>query len=369
MNVLVFASLTPPATANYLISALRDLGHDLFVCSDVDSPLANLQMRGAIDAAQLCASQGLVPDLLLFVEGGTMRIFPVGLEHIPCLTAWYGIDTHMDYVKHLRVGRLFDITFIAHKEYVERLREDGLTQAHWLPVAFAPELHPTQHLERHLDIAYVGSSSASVNPIRHALLVALRREFPLHYFGLATPAEMGKVYASAKLVFNRSVNNDVNMRFFEATGAGAVLVSNPIIGNGVDELLREGEHYFVYRDETALLVLIRKLLQDPERCRLVGEAARLHVLNHHTYIHRAGNLVGVARQAHKGARPSAVDYLPALLSMVLLGAALRSVGRALSSTSGGKVTRIMGKVSGAIVLALAAGLSLFERFLDAVRRA
>jgi len=368
MNILVFASLTPSATANYLISALRNLGHDLFVCSDVGSPLANVQMRGAIDAAQLCASQGLVPDLLLFLEGGTMRTFPVGLEHVPCLTAWYGIDTHTDYLKHLRIGRLFDITFIAHKDYVERLREDGLRQVHWLPVAFAPELHPTQPVERHLDIAYVGSISASVNPIRHALLDALRREFPLNYFGLATPAQMGKIYASAKLVFNRSVNNDVNMRFFEAAGAGAALVSNPINGNGVDELFRQGEHYFVYRDETALLVLVRELLQDPGRCRLVGEAARIHVMNNHTYIHRAAGLVGVVHQARKGASPSLVDYFPALVSVVLLGAALQSVGRALSSTSGGKVTRIMGKVSGVIVLALAATVGLLERLLYLVRR-
>jgi hypothetical protein len=83
MKILVFASLLPTATANYLISALRDLGHDLFVCSDVASPLANLQMGGAIDAAQICATHGLAPDFLLFVEAA------------PCASSPWGWSTYL----------------------------------------------------------------------------------------------------------------------------------------------------------------------------------------------------------------------------------------------------------------------------------
>jgi len=188
MKILVLASLTLPATANYLVSALREAGHELFVCSDVPSPLADLKAFGAVDLVRLCAQHGLVPDLTLFIEGGTMRLFPVGLEHMPCLTAWYGIDTHMDYAKHLRIGRLFDVTFIAQREFVELLRQDGLRQVHWLPLGFSPKLMPAPMPPKTVDIAYVGSINQSVNPQRHALLAALRREFPSNSFGLAMPA-------------------------------------------------------------------------------------------------------------------------------------------------------------------------------------
>jgi len=269
MKILVLASLTLPATANYLIGVLREASHELLVCSDVASPLVDLKVRGVVDVAQICAQHSLEPDLVLFIEGGTMRLFPVGLEHMLCPTAWYGIDTHMDYAKHVRIGRLFDATFIAQKEFVDRLRKDGLGQVYWLPLAFAPELFPAEKPELCYDLAYVGSSNASVHPVRHALLTSIQSEFPNVFMGPASPGDMVRIYAQAKVVFNKSVNNDVNMRYFEAMGAGAVLLTDPAINNGVDELFRVGEHYFEYRDEKTLLVLIRSLMQDPERCRRI----------------------------------------------------------------------------------------------------
>ena len=361
MKILVFASLLPTATANYLISALRDLGHDLFVCSDVASPLANLQMGGAINAAQICATHGLVPDFLLFVEGGTMRILPVGLEHISCITAWYGIDTHTDYAKHLRLGRLFDVTFIAQKEFVERLQRDGLRQVHWLPLAFAPALHPDQPLERRFDIAYVGSSSASIHPIRHAMLAALKRDFPSNHFGLATPTQMGQIYASAKLVFNRSVNNDVNMRFFEAAGAGAVLLPNPIIENGVEAIFDELLHYAVYRDEASLLSVARDLLADPAKCEAMGIAARQRVLEQHTYGHRATALLAEVPRSVKFNKPEPEAFFSALLALDMLGAALKAAAQALTVTSGGRYRRLVGSAAGVILYGFGRFLNLLER--------
>lgn len=364
MKILVVASLTPPATANYLIGALRDTKHELFVCSDVASPLASLRVSGAVDMAQICGRHNFTPDLVLFVEGGTMRLFPTGLERMPCLTAWYGIDTHMAYAKHLSIGRLFDITFVAQQEFVERLRQDGLRQVHWLPLGFAPELMPVPLPPRSLDIGHVGSTNVSANPPRHALLAALRREFPAHYFGPASPQEMGRLYASARIVFNRSVNNDVNMRFFEAAGAGAVLVTDPVIGNGVEALFDEGAHYLVYRDEASLLALVRALLADPARCEAMGQAARQRVLERHTYRHRADSLMEVVQQSARLTPPRPADYFPALLSLNLLGAALTYAGRAMTVTPGGAYRKVMGLAAAAVLYGLAGVLNLIERIRD-----
>ena len=32
------------------------------------------------------------------------------------------------------------------------------------------------------------------------------------------PQQMGEVYSRSKIVFNKSINGDLNMRFFEGTG-------------------------------------------------------------------------------------------------------------------------------------------------------
>lgn len=368
MKILLVASLTPTTTGNYLITAMREAGHELFVCSDVASPLDSLRVRGAVDVTQVCARHGLVPDLMLFVEGGTMRLFPTGLERMSCLTAWYGIDTHMDYAKHLRIGRLFDMTFVAQKEFVERLRQDGLRQVYWLPLACAPELYPQKEMHRCHDVAYVGSNSATVHPVRHALLSAICKDFPNVFMGMTSPQEMGRVYAKAKMVFNKSVNNDVNMRYFEAMGAGAVLLTDYARDNGVEDLFNAGEHYLEYRDELTLLALIRGLLQDPERCRRIGDAARRHVLENHTYRHRAERLLDLVRQSRKLVALRPEDCFSALVALNLSGAAVASAGRALVCSSGGVYTKLLGRLASLALLSLAVFLGALDKMRDLFRR-
>jgi hypothetical protein len=368
MKIAVIASLTPSATANYLIAALKAARHELFVCSDLASPLADHLASGAVDISKALRRQNFVPELVLFIEGGTMRLFPSGLERIDCLTAWYGIDTHMDYAKHLRIGRLFDVTFIAQQEYVARLRDDGLRQVHWLPLAFAPELMPAQQPQRAIDIAYVGSANAASHPVRHALLATLRKSFASTCFGPATPAEMGSLYASTRIVFNRSVNNDVNMRFFEAAGAGAVLVTDQIIDNGVEALFEEGVHYLTYADESMLLRLVRELLADSERCAAMGAAARQHVLSSHTYAHRSASLLATAKHAVKQSPPQPEDYFAAFLALGIVSAAVRSAAAALSVFGEGPYRQLAGRCAALVLGLMAAPLGVAEWVLVQRRR-
>lgn len=360
-NVLVVASLTPTCTAHYFIHAFRQLGCAVKACSDVANSSANLRVSGAVDVSSVVDRLEFEPDIVLFIEGGTMQILPVGLERLTCLTAWYGIDTHMNYAKHLRIGRLFDVNFIAQKEYVECLRADGLRQVHWLPLGFAPELLPSPMPERTIDIAYVGSDRVTANPERHALLRALRREFSSTKFGAATPSEMGRIYASARVVFNKSVKNDVNMRFFEAAGAGAVLVTDPIVGNGVEELFEEGAHYVSYRDEVSLIRTVRAVLADPVRCAAMGACARQHVLGHHTYRHRAERFLAVLEQSQKLRAPYPEDYFAACLSLDLLSGAVVAVARAVVATKAGVYRRCAGYAVAWMLGVLAVVLGIAER--------
>lgn len=328
MKILVVASLTEAGTANYLIRALLDDGHILYVCSDLASPLVDQLTPGQIDVGAVCEEQQFTPDLFLFIEGGSMRLFPTGLERLNCLTAWYGIDSHMDYAKHVRIGRLFDVTFIAQKEFVNKMREDGLRQVYWLPLAFAPELHPEENVERSYNIAYVGSNNAIMHPVRHALLNRISKEFANVYMGMLSPVEMGRVYAQARMVFNKSVNNDVNMRYFEAMGAGAVLLTDHAEKNGVEELFTEGDHYLEYQDEDSLIALIKELSLNSARCQRIGETARQHILANHTYAHRVSDLLGKANQSEKLVKPTAEGYFSVFIALLLPLQALRAVKQA-----------------------------------------
>jgi hypothetical protein len=361
MKILVFASLSLPATANYLISSLREAGHELLVCSDLESPLATVIRCGAVDVDQLCRSFNFLPELFLFFEGGSMQLFPAGLEKLPCITSWYGIDTHMDFAKHLRISRLFDVSFVAQKEYVERLHQHGLSQVYWLPLAFAPELLTLPLPLKSIDIAHVGSMHIEANPQRHALLSSLRRVFPSHFFNSASPMEMQQIYAKSRIVFNKSVRNDVNMRFFEAAGAGAVLVTDPVFGNGLEELFDEGAHYLVYEDEKSLLRLVGALLSDPDRCQAIGAAARQRALDRHTYAHRVQEIIALTGAEQKRSKPTPEEYFSVYLSLNLLSAALQSVGQAFKSHSGGSYRKILGEALGRFFFAISVILRWVER--------
>lgn len=323
--IAIVTSLTQTSTARYLVDAFRRAGHITFVISDYADHVVQVCGRGAVDIAEVLDRHEVRPDLMLFVEGGSMQVFPLGLESLGCLTAWYGIDTHMDYEKHLRIARLFDVTFVAQQEYVAKLRADGIRQAFWLPLAFEPSLHPDPSPERIYDIAYVGSNNAAMHPVRHQLLALLATHFPNMWQGMATPQDMGRIYAQSRIVFNKSVNNDLNMRYFEAMGAGAVLVTDPIVGNGVDELFVRGSHFLEYRDEVSLLAQIHCLLSQPEELTAIGRAAREFVIGQHTYARRVRQLLDVTSQCQKGGIPQPADYFSTFIALRLSGPALRMV--------------------------------------------
>jgi len=351
-NIVIVSSLSLTATANYLIQALKNLGHQVFVISDVSNPNADLIKCGAVPLAAILKQRNIEPDLLFFIEGGTMNLFPLGIENLDCLTAWYGIDTHMDYEKHLHIARLFDITFIAQQEYVDKLAKNGIKQVFWMPLAFEPSLHPLKTVEPIYDIAYVGSDSAMVHPVRHRILARLVQHFPKMWCGKALPKEMGKIYAQSRLVFNKSVNNDINMRFFEAMGAGAVLLTDPIHKNGLEHLFIEGQHFLIYENENEVVDLANKVLSDPERLATIGKQARLEILSKHTYLHRAEKLIQIEKQCEKLSRPTLLDYFPVLMTLGMSIDGMRVVISVLLTTSSGPRQKTINYVL-AFILSLA----------------
>ncbi len=321
-SVLIIASVTEISTANYLITAFRKAGCRLFVCSDVAGDWVDLLVSGAVDVCEICHKYSFEPDLIMFIEGGSMRIFPIGVEHIDAISAWYGIDTHMDYKKHLMISRFFDVTFVAQKQYVKSLQEDGVKQVFWMPLAFPLELLPKKQPMRFIDVAYIGSDNVKANPERHELIARLKLFFKSNFIGMAKPNEMIEIYSSSFVVFNKSVNNDINMRFFEAMGSGAVLVTNKINENGLDELFVESDHYLTYTDSSDLVGVISKLLLDKERCLVMGQKAHDCIIASHTYSHRVDQIFDAILKVKKNNNVNPDEYFFVFLYLGMFTQAL-----------------------------------------------
>lgn len=332
-QILVISSLNSIAPANYLIDAFRNLAVEVIAISDVKNKRANHVANGAFDVQNYVAVNDLQPDLLLFVEGGEMGIFPINFATLNCPKYWWGIDTHNDYLKHLRISRLFDHTFLAQKSYVDSLKNDGIKSVSWLPLAYGGPRPDSK--DRNIDVAYAGSTNWDLYPERKEYLSALQDLFQNTSIGNCNPEDLFNLYMNSKIVFNFSPMNDLNMRFFEAIGAGALLMTNEITQNGVEDIFTQGKEFVEYGGIEDMLNKINYLLSHEDHLEQISSAGMANVSQNHTYANRAQSILALQRPKVFTIANS-LDTSGALMSLGLVSGSLQEFIRALGHSSKGK---------------------------------
>lgn len=229
-------------------------------------------------------------DLYLWVDPAG-PYFPAGIERCGIPTACYLIDVHLGSWR-VEAARFFDHVFVAQRDYVAAFcRALGHNRVHWLPLAAASDVHRRHDVEEVYDVGFVGNQSlAHRGTARARRLTLLSGRFRTNDFGRSyTPAEVGMVYSQSRMVFNTSLSGDVNMRVFEGTACGAMLVTDAV-RNGLDELYRIGKELVTYRDDRDLVQEIEYYLAHDEERSAIAAAGMARALSEHTYAHRAAAL-------------------------------------------------------------------------------
>lgn len=222
-------------------------------------------------------------DILFYVDPAPA--WPLGLESLPCLSVAYLIDVHQDLRSRLQMAQFFDAVFIAQKEFVPAFHQMGHRHTHWLPHACDAGIHNTDSKIRPYDVGFVGKLGMRGTQRYEILSSVLPKYRTNDYLKYYPPREMAIVYGQSKIVFNASINGDVNMRVFEAMAAGALLVTDRI-GNGLSELFEEGTHYIGYSTISEALEKIEYFLEKSEERERIARAGQRAVLEHHTYDRR-----------------------------------------------------------------------------------
>jgi spore maturation protein CgeB len=109
--------------------------------------------------------------------------------------------------------------------------------------------------------------------------------------GAALGDSMLRVLSAATISLNPHGNfmrYGGNMRLFEAAAVGSFQIVDD--RPGVHEWFREGEHLVIYRNLDDLREKVRYYLAHPEERQRIAQAARQHVLAHHTYDQRLDRL-------------------------------------------------------------------------------
>lgn len=220
--------------------------------------------------------------------------------------------------------RSYDLIVSSFPHFVARFREMGV-DSEYLPLAFDPAV-----LERlaaagvpvdapsgrpHA-VAFVGGVDPRVHAEGTALLERLAGEVDISVWGYgadrldsssplrarhrgeAWGLDMFSVFARSRIVVNRHI--DVadgyanNMRLYEATGVGAVLLTDA--KRNLGDLFDVGREVVAYEDLDDLVARLAALTADDEECDRIGAAGQARTLREHGYDTRMRQLSGILEE-------------------------------------------------------------------------
>ena len=308
-NILMDFVSYPATTAHYLERAFRQ-NHNVITCgSQINDEVIKLWNLEALNwevapqdiyrdnsttLREVLAElpDGWQPDFYLWVETGLSDI-PTDIKDYDFPKVCYLIDTHINYDRHVDIARNFDYVFLAQKAYVQTMKNAGIKNVLWLPLACDPEIHGKVDVEKECDVGFVGSISSKLDRRRN-LLDRIQKQFDLDSQRKFMD-EMAEHYSKSRIIFNNAINNDLNMRVFEALCSGSLLVTDSAPGSGLEVFFKDKEHLVIYEDKNLEETIAYYLEHDSERERIACEG-RKEVLARHTYKHRTESMIQVLNQ-------------------------------------------------------------------------
>ena len=211
--------------------------------------------------------------------------------------------------------RDYDLVLTSFPHFVERFRQAGV-QSEYFRIGFEPAVLPRLSRAAPADLAFVGGlSSAHSERVRFLETVAsahpidfwgyglehlapqspLRARFHGNAWGLAMYQALFNAKISLNLHINAAENNANNMRLYESTGVGALLLTDA--KDNLSTLFAPDTEVAVYHSPEECAEKIKYYLShDPER-RAVAAAGQARTLREHTYKHRMEELVTILLQS------------------------------------------------------------------------
>lgn len=203
----------------------------------------------------------------------------------------------------------YDLVISSIPNLVDRFRDNGIP-AEFLPLAFEPRVRAqVAEAPRDIPISFVGSFSRRYSD-RVRILESVARATPLQTWtadvrnlparspirrtvrGLAFGEDMYRLLGRSLITINshgtvsgRAANN---LRLYEATGMGALLLTDSRVNLG--ELFDVGRELIAFRDPQEAGDLAAYYLEHPEEAAAIAEAGQRRTLRDHTWTNRMRRL-------------------------------------------------------------------------------
>jgi hypothetical protein len=210
----------------------------------------------------------------------------------------------------------FDLILTSFPHFVPRFRAMGIA-SEYFRIAFEPRvLERIGKVERNRPVTFVGGISSSHSKGTQ-LLEGIAKAVPLEVFGygadtLSPGSELAKRHrgeawalgmyralCESRITINRHIDvaedNANNMRLYEATGCGALLVTDA--KKNLGDLFEPGVEVVTYRNEGEAIEVIQHYLADDQARARIAAAGQQRTLREHTYAQRMKELVPILERA------------------------------------------------------------------------
>lgn len=208
--------------------------------------------------------------------------------------------------------KCFDLIITSFPHFVEKFRKMGI-ESEYLKLAFEPRvLEKIKKQKRIYDVTFVGSFTL-YHQEGTKILEKVARYIPVHvwgqgieflspfsslrknYHGEAWGLDMYKILAQSKIVINRHIgvsgNYANNMRLYEATGMGAMLITDN--KKNLDDLFKIGKEVVSYNNAKDLIQKILYFSENEEERNKIAKAGQEKTLKEHSYSVRMKELVKI----------------------------------------------------------------------------
>ncbi|QHE83757.1 CgeB family protein [Hydrogenophaga sp. BPS33] len=216
----------------------------------------------------------------------------------------------------------FDLITTSFPHFVPRLRAMGIASEYFRIGFDTRVLDKLGQVTPDVDASFVGGIS------RHhgkalPMLEALAQSTPIQFFGYGAGSlgrqspiaarhrgevwglDMYRALARSRVTLNRHINVAENyannMRLYEATGVGSLLITDR--KDNLGELFEIGKEVVAYDSPEEAAELIRHYIAHPDEAQAIAKAGQARTLREHTYQQRMTELAPMLER-HLAGRPS-----------------------------------------------------------------
>ena len=199
------------------------------------------------------------PDIIIereFNDG--ISVYDKLLKQFPKVKkAFWGIDSHLNFKRHLEYAENFDYIFLAISKFAGQMNNLINKPVKWLPLYF-----PGRKIEvkekPEIELSFVGNFKQHFFKQRREYLEILK-PYGIQIFEREY-SRMPKIMNNSLISFNCSLSCDLNFRVFEALGYGSLLLTNYV--DDIDKIDGFKRDVYIYKNKEELINIVRKLLKE-----------------------------------------------------------------------------------------------------------